>query len=323
MVGIADPLEVKGLMFKNRIVMPPMNTDLATTDGEVTEKLIEHYTRRSKSLGLMIVEQSCVSLEGKLSKRQLGIYDDRFALGLKKLSGSVHATGTLVVIQLNHGGTMASEEITRKKPVAPSNAGDARELTLSEIEALTQAFGMAAVRAVRAGFDGVEVHGAHGFLINQFYSPLTNRRQDNYGGPPKNRMRFPLEIVSKVKEKIGERLLLFRLGSDDLNPKGIRIQDSQEFAAKLQEAGVDIIDVSGGLVGSRPEHLQGKQGYFIPQARRIKKAVSIPVIGVGGITEPEYANKLVKEGYVDLVAVGRELLRDPDWATKAIKKLRN
>jgi 2,4-dienoyl-CoA reductase-like NADH-dependent reductase (Old Yellow Enzyme family) len=136
-------------------------------------------------------------------------------------------------------------------------------------------------------------------------------------------LRFPLEVVEKVKEKMGKKLLLYRIGADDLDPAGTQIKDSRKFAKKLEEAGIDIIDVSGGICGSRPEQLQNKQGFFIRQARQIKKAVGIPVIGVGGITEPEYADKVIREGRVDLVAVGRTLLKDPEWATKAIKSLKH
>ncbi len=321
LVGLLDPLEVKGLTLKNRIVMPPMHTGLATTEGAVTDNLIEHYVRRSKALGLLIVEHSYVSLEGRLSEKQLGIYEDGLVLGLEKLSSSIHATGTPAVIQINHAGRSASMKITGTRPVAPSPSGYYRKLRADKIEALTEAFALAAERAMRAGFDGVEVHGAHGFLLNQFFSPLTNRRRDKYGGSLENRMRFPLEVVERVREKVGGRLLLYRLGSDDLDPAGTQIEDSQKFAVKLEEAGVDIMDVSGGLCGSRPEQLQNRQGYFIPQAQQIKKVIDIPVIGVGGITEPEYANKLIREGQVDLVAVGRGLLKDPDWAIKAIKTL--
>jgi len=321
LAGLLDPLEVKGLTLKNRIVMPPMQTSLATAEGAVTDKLIEHYTRRSKALGLLIVEHSYVSPDGKVSEEQLGIHDDGLVLGLEKLSSSIHATGTPVVIQINHAGAIASSEIIGTEPVAPSPREEARELRTKEIEALTEAFAVAAERAMKAGFDGVEVHGAHGFVLNEFFSPLTNRRRDRYGGSLENRMRFPLEVVEGVKEKVGGRLLLYRLGSDDLDPKGTQIKDSKKFAVKLGEAGVDIIDVSGGLCGSRPAQLQNIQGYFIPQAQQIREVVNIPVIGVGGITEPEYANSLIQEGHVDLVAVGRALLEDPDWATNAIKTL--
>jgi len=299
-----------------------MHTGLATTEGAVTDNLVRHYVERSKATGLVIVEHSYVSLDGRLSERQLGICGDGFVPGLERLSSSIHATGTSAVIQINHAGRSASMEVTGTQPVAPSPSESARELKGGEIKNLVEAFATAADRAMRAGFDGVEVHGAHGFLLNQFFSPVANRRRDKYGGSLESRVRFPLEVVERVKEKVGGRLLLYRLGSDDLNPEGTQIEDSKKFAVKLEEAGVDIIDVSGGLCGSRPAQLQGRQGYFIPQAQQIKRVIGVPVIGVGGITEPEYANRLIQEGRVDLVAVGRGLLEDPDWAAKAIKALK-
>ena len=224
-------------------------------------------------------------------------------------------------MQINHAGRSANKEITGIQPVGPSTVGNARKLAIKEIEALAEDYAKAAERAMKAGFDGVEVHGAHGFLINQFTSPLVNTRKDKYGGSFKNRMRFPLEVVEMVKERVAGRLLLYRLGSVDLDPAGSQIEDSKKFAFKLQEAGVDIIDVSGGLCGSRPAELQGTQGYFISQAQEIKQVVDIPIIGVGGIKDPEYANKLIQEEKIDLVAVGRGLYNDPDWAIKAIKRM--
>lgn len=322
MAGLLDPLEVEGLTFRNRIVMPPMQTSLATVKGAVTEKLIDYYAKRSRTLGLLIVEHCYVSVSGKMSEKQLGIYDDQLVLGLKKLLSRIHANSTPIVVQINHAGSAASRDIIGIEPVAPSVTENAHELTRSEIEVLADDFAMAAERAMKAGFDGVEVHGAHGFLLNQFYSPLTNRRRDEYGGSFENRIRFPLEIVEKVKEKVKGRLLLYRLGSDDLDPKGTQIKDSMEFAVRLERIGVDIIDVSGGLCGSRPDQLQNVKGYFVPQAHEIKKVVKVPVVGVGGITEPEYADRLVHEEKVDLVAVGRGLYKDPKWAQNAIKALK-
>jgi len=322
LVGVLDPIEIKGLSLKNRIVMPPMHTGLATAEGDVTDSHISHYVPRSKAIGLVIIEHSYVSIAGKCTERQLGIYDDNLIQGLEKLSSRVHAVGTPVVIQINHAGSKASTEITGLKPVAPSPSGTARGLRSEEIEDLTEAFAKAAERAMKAGFDGVEIHGAHGFLLNQFFSSLTNQRRDKYGGSLENRMRFPLEVVQRVKEKVGGRLLLYRLGAEDLDPAGIQIEDSKKLAAKLEEAGVDVIDVSGGLCGSTPAQLQGKQGYFVPQAQQIKRVVNMPVIGVGGIREPEYADILVREGRVDLVAVGRALLEDSDWAMKAVQRLK-
>jgi len=318
---LLDPIIVKGLALKNRIVMPPMQTSLASPEGAVTDDLIGHYIRRSRDIGLIIVEHSYVSIEGKLSEKQLGVCEDKLISGLERLVGKVHSMGTPLVLQINHAGMKANTEITGVKPVGPSSDESTRELEVEEIEALPETYADAAERAMKAGFDGVEVHGAHGFLLNQFYSPITNRRGDKYGGTLENRIRLPLEVVERVKEKVGGRLLLYRLGSDDLDPHGIRIEDSKKFAKKLEEAGVDLIDVSGGMCGSRPEQLQDTQGYFIPQAQEIKKIVKIPVIGVGRIIDPEYADTLIKEGRVDLVAVGRKLLEDPNWVTKAIKIL--
>lgn len=323
MIGLLKPLEVKGLPLKNRLVMPPMHTGLATTEGAVTDKLIRHYVQRSRALGLLIIEHSYVSITGKLSERQLGIYNDNLIPELKKLSSSIHAVGTPVVIQINHAGRSADMEITGKSPVAPSPSETAREILSEEIEDLAEDFAEAAERAMRAGFDGVEVHGAHGFLINQFFSPLTNRRRDKYGSSLENRMRFPLRVVEKVKEKVGRRLLAYRLGADDLDPAGVQIEESKKLAVRLEKAGVDILDVSGGLCGSRPAELQGRQGYFIPQAQQIRSVVEIPVIGVGGIKDPEYADNVIREERVDLVAVGRAFLKDPEWAINAIKRLQN
>lgn len=323
MIGLLKPLEVKGLPLKNRLVMPPMHTGLATTEGAVTDKLIRHYVQRSRALGLLIIEHSYVSITGKLSERQLGIYNDNLVPELKKLSSSIHAVGTPVVIQINHAGRSADMEITGISPVAPSPSETAREIRSEEIEDLAEDFAEAAERAMRAGFDGVEVHGAHGFLINQFFSPLTNRRRDKYGSSLENRMRFPLMVVEKVKEKVGRRLLVYRLGADDLDPAGVQIEESKKLAVRLEKAGVDILDVSGGLCGSRPAELQGRQGYFIPQAQQIRSVVEIPVIGVGGIKDPEYADNVIREERVDLVAVGRAFLKDPEWAINAIKRLQN
>jgi NADPH2 dehydrogenase len=310
---------VKGLTLRCRIVMAPMATELATKAGVVTERLIEHYAKRSKALGLLVVEHSYVSVQGKLSERQLGLHDDNMIPGLKKLVQSVQVINTPIIAQINHAGAHASRKITGMPSVAPSSAEGARELQLSEIEDVSCAFALAAERAMKAGFDGVEVQGAHGFLVNQFFSPLTNRRSDKYGGSLENRMRFPLEVIKKVKEMIGDKVLMYRLGVDDLDPAGAGTEDSKRLALKLQDAGVDIIDVSGGLCGSRPEKLQGIQGYFVSYAHQIREVVSVPVVGVGGIKNPEYADKLVRDGMVDLVAVGTELWKDPEWAVKALQ----
>jgi 2,4-dienoyl-CoA reductase-like NADH-dependent reductase (Old Yellow Enzyme family) len=225
-------------------------------------------------------------------------------------------------VQITHAGGVANKKVIGAEPAGPSATGKTRELTRSQIEALVEEFAMAAERAIKAGFDGVELHGAHGFLLNQFFSPLLNKRGDEYGGSLENRMRFPLMVVKKVRENVRGRLLLYRLGADDLAPNGTHVDDSAAFAVKLEQYGVDVIDVSGGLCGSEPKQLRSVKGYFVPQAYEIRKAVRTPIIGVGGITEAEYADKLIRDDKVDLVAVGRALWRDPKWAEKAIENLK-
>jgi NADPH2 dehydrogenase len=320
-VGLGDPLDVKGLTLQNRIVMPPMQTGLATAAGAVTPDLITHYVARSQALGLLIVEHSYVSRVGKLSERQVGVDDDALVEGLERLAGSIHAMGTPIILQITHAGRTARSTITGVQPVAPSPTNTARGLEAAELAAVVDTFAVAAERAMAAGFDGVEVHGAHGFLLNQFTSPLANHREDTYGGSWENRIRFPLAVVKAVKARVRGRLLLYRLGAVDLDPAGTSIEESQAFATRLVAAGVDVIDVSGGLCGSRPAQLQGTPGFFVPYARRIKQVVEAPVIGVGGITDASFADRLIRDGRVDLVAVGRSLLTDASWVVKAIEKV--
>ncbi len=316
MVLLTDPLHVKGFILRNRLVLPPMVTNLASYDGCVTDSLIEHYVNRAAYVGLVIVEASYVSEAGKYVERQLGAHCDEMVHGLKRLVERVHEKGACIVLQIVHAGSKSTlQNIT---PLAPSPDGRSKELSKEEIRVIVEEFAKAAERAVLAGFDGVEVHGAHGFLVNQFFSPLTNKRLDEYGGVLENRMRFPLEVVEAVKNEVGDRLLLYRIGADDLIYGGSTVEDAKVLAKRLEEKGVNIIDVSGGVCGSRPSCFEGVEGYFIPYAREIKKVVSVPVIGVGGIRSFEYANRVLEEGYVDLVAVGRELLNDPLWAKRAL-----
>ena len=313
---------MKGYTLRNRIVMPPMQTGRATFEGTVTNRLMNFYVRRSSALGLPIVEHAYVSPTGKIGPKQLGIYDDSLINGFEKLARGLHEVGAPAVVQISHAGGVTNKKVIGTEPAGPSARPKTRMLEVNEIEAIAEDFALAAERAVKAGFDGVELHGAHGYLLNQFFSPLLNKRDDKYGGSLEKRMTFPLLVVQKVCDRLDGRLLLYRLGSDDLAPHGTHIEDSVIFAKKLEQSGVDIIDVSGGMCGSEPKQLKHVKGYFIPQASEIKKAVSVPVIGVGGITDAIFADKLVSEGKVDLVAVGRAFWRDNKWADKAIRTLR-
>ena len=327
MPRLLDSLKVGSLRFRNRIVMPPMATEFCTEEGEVTERLVRHYASRSKELGLLIVEHTYVAPEGRLSVGQPGIYSESLISGLKRLVEAVHYNGTPIALQINHAGGATTREVCGVQPLAPSpvmipSRGHElpRAMSRREIEDVIQAFKEAALRAVEAGFDAVEVHGAHGFLLNQFLSPLTNKRSDEFGGPLENRVRLPLRIVEEIRVELGDYPILYRLGVEDMMPGGLTLQEGVEAARMIAEKGVNIIDVSGGLIGSRPPGLEGP-GYLVPQAEAVKEATGIPVIGVGGITTAEKADAIIQSGRVDLVAVGRAILKDPKWASKAVNIL--
>jgi len=325
MVGLFNPLKIDSTDIRNRIVFPPMATEKSTEEGFATEELYQHYDERSEVTGLVIVEHSYVDKRGRLSKNQLGIYSDDHLDGLEKLADTIKSSGAAAAIQINHAGGKCDESLIGDRPLVPSKTyfEDGEELSQEQMENIKESFVKAASRAERAGFDLVEVHGAHGFLLGQFLSPLTNQRDDGFGGEKlEDRMRFPLDIVGEVKEALNKTALMYRLGATDMDDEGLTVEEAKNFAQELKSEGVDIIDVSGNMCGSRPEELEGKQGYFIPTAEEIKDSIDLPVIGVGGIKDPHYADRIVREGRVDLVAVGREQWKDPDWALKAKKELR-
>ena len=328
MPSLFEPIKIKKLSLKNRLVMPAMVTNMATEDGEVTDKHIRHYTTRAKGgVGLIIVEAAYISKGGKLFQRQMGLYDDELIPSLKRLVEAIHAEGTKVVIQLHHAGAQAIRDITGEQPIGPwdvmppDGSEIPRPLTTLEIKTIITRFGEAAYRAMEAGFDSVELHGAHGYLLCQFLSPYTNRRNDVYGGDLAGRLLFPLDVVKEVKTRLGENTPLFyRLGADDMLEGGLTRQEGKLAAQYLECAGVDVIDVSGGLGGGGVERFT-EQGYFVPLAEGIKETVKVPVIGVGNITDPEYADGIVRKQKVDLVAVGRLLLFNPDFPKQAAETL--
>jgi 2,4-dienoyl-CoA reductase-like NADH-dependent reductase (Old Yellow Enzyme family) len=325
---LLDPLNVGSLELKNRIVMPPMATGYAGTKGEVTEQLLKHYADRSSDLGLLIVEHSFVAPQGRLGTNQLGVYTDELIPGLTRLVEVVHENGAAIAIQLNHGGGLSSSEVTGSQPVAPSSVmyphrgvEVPHQLSLAEIEGVIDCFRDAAHRGFEAGFDAVEVHGAHGYLLGQFHSPVTNKRVDEYGGSLENRVRLSRRIVEEVKQDLGPNFPVFyRIGVEDsvLYSGGVTLKEGVEAARLIVGAGVDVIDVSGGLGGGRPEELKGS-GFFVPHAAAVKEVVDVPVIGVGGIQTAEEADRIIRSGRVDLVAIGRAYLSEPRWATIAAR----
>jgi NADPH2 dehydrogenase len=327
MPKLFDPISIRGLKLKNRIVMAPMATNMAANDGQITERHIKHYTARAEGgVGLIIIEHTYVTPAGKLARNQTGLYDDSQIPYLKKLVDAVHEAGSKVIVQLTHAGSKSSVQVTGSQPVGPSattspdGTETSKALSLKEIKSVIKAFKEGARRAVEAGCDGVELHGAHGFLLNQFISPYTNKREDKYGGSMENRVRFAIEVISDTRLSLGDKPLFYRFGADDLIEGGMTRENGRIVAGYLEKAGVDVLDISGGI-GVGESFGLTEPGYFVPLAEGIKKVVNIPVVGVGNITEPKFADRIVREGKVDLVAIGRKLLSEPDFARRAAIEL--
>lgn len=329
MPNLLSALSFAGLTLRNRIVMPPMWSGQANPDGAVNDRIIDYHRRRAAAgCGLVIVEHAFVHARGRHTATQIGVHDDAMIPMLRQLAAAVKAEGAAACMQLAHAGSRSSSDLLGQPPLAPSAVvhpyeakGDVPEaLTREQMAEVVRAFGDAAVRADAAGFDAVEIHAAHGFLLSQFLSPLTNRREDEYGGSIENRCRLHLEVVAEVRRRLGDRRPVFvRLGAHDETPGGVETADGVAAAERLAAAGVSLIDVSGGLQGSRGA---GKgDAYFLPYAQAIKRAVAVPVLVTGGIGEPRLADRIVREEWADLIGVGRAMLNDEEWARKAIIEL--
>ena len=322
--------KIGNLRLRNRIVMPPMGTNFANADGSVSQTLIDYYTERARGgVGLIIVEIVCVdSPVGKAITNQLCLDDDKYIGGFADLAESVHLEGAKIFVQLHHAGRQTTPDITGGiQPVCPSATHEGflnvtpRELSNEEIEDLVQKFVSAAVRAKMAGIDGVELHGAHGYLIGQFMSPHINKRTDKWGGSTERRMRFPLEIIRGIREKLGPNFpICFRFNADDFVEDGIDIEEAKKIARILEDAGVDVLNVSVGIYEAMPTLLEPfhfEEGWRVYTAEAIKKVVNIPVITVGVIRDPVLADSIIAEGKADFVAIGRGLIADPEWPKKA------
>lgn len=330
MAHLLKPLELNRLTLKNRLIMPPMATSKSEKDGKVSKEVLDYYFEKSNGgyIALIIIEHSFISQEGKASANQLSIAEDGVVEKLKELSSIIHKNGSKAVMQINHAGSAASFDITGSEPVGPSAVANPRkgnipkELTHKDISEIVHAFKEAARRVKEAGFDAVEIHSAHGYLLNQFFSPLTNKRTDEYGGGIKGRIKIHLEVINAVREAVGEDFpILLRLGASDYMEGGSTIEDSKFATQKFERAGIDILDISGGFCGYIVPGAS-QQGYFSDLTKAIKEVVSIPVILTGGITEASAAEKLLTEGKADLIGVGRAIYKDSKWAQKAIEGLK-
>ena len=321
-----EPGRIGKLEIKNRLIMPPMATNYATKDGQVTDRQIEYYTERAKGgVGLIIVEVSCVDAPvGKGMGKQICIDDDGFISGLSKLAKAIKKSGAKAAIQLHHAGRQTSSRITGAQPVAPSpialpDGEQPRPLTAEQISALVEAFAKAASRAKKAGFDGVEIHGAHGYLVSQFLSPLANHRHDEYGGSVENRAKFLVDILKASRKHVGADYPLWcRLSAVEMGTDGITVEETQIVAKLAEKVGADAIHVSAHQVGParRPPMAQAACS-FVPWAKAIKEVVSVPVIAVSRIPV-ELAEDVISDAQADFVSIGRQLLVDPYLPQKAM-----
>jgi len=327
-------IKIGNMEVKNRFVVPPMATSLARPDGSPTDGHVAYWKERAKGgYGLLIVEATAVDPLGKGSPwDEPGIWEDRFIPGWKKVTDEVHKYGAKIALQIHHAGRQTThDKIGGEQPVAPSpiscpvSREIPRELTTEEVYDLIEKFGDAARRAQDAGFDAVEVHGAHGYLIAQFMSPYSNKRIDEFGGDFMDRMKFPLEIIKNIRRKVGNGYpVIFRLSGDEHVPGGRNIDDSRLVAHMIEEAGVDAIHVSTGVYASTQYIIAPSampMGFNVYAAEEIKKMVDIPVIAVGRITDPIMAECILRTGRADMIAMGRASLADPELPNKTVAGL--
>jgi dimethylglycine catabolism A len=328
------PKRIGGIEIRNRVVMPPMTTRLADADGYVTAASVAYFRARAAGgVGLVTVEMSSPERAGRHRARELGIYDDRFLPGLQRLTEAIHADGAKASIQLGHAGGHTREDICGEPPIAPSAVphfvfevtGETIvpvEMTRERIAQTVRSFIDAAKRARAAGFDCVELHAAHGYLLSQFLCPEENRRSDEYGGSLENRARISLDILRQIKADVPECPVIFRLNADDLFPTGLAFPEGLQVAKWAAAAGADAIHVTAGHYRSLPSaHMMtppmtSPEGIFLDYAAGIRAEVAVPVIAVGRLGNPLVAMAAVDSGKTDFVALGRSLLADPDWVNK-------
>lgn len=337
---LLSPLKIRGVTLRNRIVMSPM-CQYSAKDGLADDWHLVHLgSRAAGGVSLVMVEATAVTADGRITPGDLGIWGEQHVEPLARIVKYVHSQGAVAGIQLAHAGRKASCDLpwlggARLKTeaaggwtvVAPStipfNEGDplSVELTLSGIEEVTQAFEAATRRALTAGFKIIEIHAAHGYLLHEFLSPISNLRTDQYGGSLENRMRLLLDVTRRIRKIIPEEMPLFvRISGTDWVEGGWDIQQSVELSKLLKQLDVDVIDVSSGGTVPRAKIPVGK-GYQVPLARQIRAEAEILTGAVGLITETQQANDIVTGGEADLVFLARELLREPYWALKAQQEL--
>ena len=327
---LSQELKSKNINFKNRVVMPPMATAKADENGHITDEILNYYEEKAKNrlFSTVIIEHSFVDALGKASNNQTSIADDSTIDGMKKLAKLVKDNESPVILQISHAGSSTSEEVIGQQPVAPSAIKNPskdsselpRELSVEEIEQIIDKFVEAAVRSKEAGFDGVEIHSAHGYLLNQFLSPLTNKRTDEYGGDIDGRIKIHLEIIRKIREKVGNEYPIFiRVGAGDYLDGGLSTEDSVHAAEEFVKAGVDVLDISGGMCMFSID--DKRAGFFDFLSKPIFENVDVPVILTGGVKTGDDVEDILNRGVCDLVGVGRSVFKDSNWMNEQIKPI--
>jgi dimethylglycine catabolism A len=331
---ILTPTRIGSVEIKNRIVMPPMTTRTADDEGFITEDSIAYYTARVRGgTGLITVEMASPEKAGRHRRREVGIYDDRFIPGLARLVGAIHDGGAKASIQLGHAGGHTRADICGETPIAPSAIPHPvyettfetivpEEMSAERIRETIAAHVAAARRAQEAGFDCVEIHAAHGYLISQFHAPFENRRSDAYGGSLENRARFGLEVLGAVKTALPGMAVVYRLSVEDFFPGGLRYREGRQIAIWAAAAGADALHVTAGHYRSLPSAqivlppMNFPDATFLDYAADVKKHVGVPVIAVGRLGDPATAEAAVTQGKADFIALGRTLVADPQWVDK-------
>lgn len=330
---ITEPINIGNLRLKNRIVRAATYEKMADEDGFVTDQLIGFYEEiAGGGSGLIITGSALVHLSGYLYPKQLCIHTDNYVRGLRALTEAVHSKDVPIFIQLSHGGRLCSSLLLGdSSPLAPSSFFDPdlkytpKELTNQDIWGLVYAFGTSARRARDAGFDGIQLQAANGYLLSSFLSPYTNKRQDYWGGDEERRFHLIEEVYRAVRTEVGHKLpIIIKVNGEDFVEGGLTMDEAIRIAQRLEYIGVDALEISGGLYGFKSTSngkdiaLTEREGYFKEHSRAIKSKVSIPVILTGGIRSRTEAQKLIEEGYADLIGLSRPLIREPDLPSKFI-----
>jgi len=321
-----ETTEINGMRLANRFVRSATWEGMAAEDGACSPALAELMAGLAKGkVGLIITSHAFVKKDGRAGPWQLGIYDDSLIQSLKQMTKEVHDEGGRIVVQISHAGVLAMPELTGKTPMGPSQVegfpkSPHKGMSVKEIKEVVDAFEQAANRARESGFDGVQIHAAHGYLLSQFLSPAFNKRTDDYGGPVVNRTRALMEVLWKVRSAVGDDFpVLVKMNSEDFLDGGLTLADSVEVGAMLQENGIDAIELSGGTLLSRklsPSRMgidsEEKEAYFREAARSFKKELRVPLILVGGNRSLQVSEKLVEEKYADYISMARPFIREPD-----------